>query len=280
MSPAAQFARQRPERTLMELVLSLFPGIDLFGRGFELEGFCVVRGPDLLWDQKIEEFHVPTGKFDGVIAGPPCQNYSDANRRRNQAEGDRLLVECLRAIDESRPLWFLIENVRNVPNVQLEGYHVQRLALRHDDCGGRTRRARHFQFGCKFEFDGLVFQSAPIIIRPARTRPTRSVTGKPVIASQLRNKSDRHVRRCVDTGLYLPLSSLTPAARRRAVGNAVPLEMARVTARAVTDRSSVTAEDCTCLCGRRVTPPRTLATAACRQRVSRARRFPTRVVTL
>jgi hypothetical protein len=28
------------------LLLSLFPGIDLLGRGFELEGFNVVRGPD------------------------------------------------------------------------------------------------------------------------------------------------------------------------------------------------------------------------------------------
>ena len=26
-----------------ELVLSLFPGVDLLGRGFEAEGFCVVR---------------------------------------------------------------------------------------------------------------------------------------------------------------------------------------------------------------------------------------------
>lgn len=31
------------------LLLALFPGIDLLGRGFELEGFCVVRGPDKLW---------------------------------------------------------------------------------------------------------------------------------------------------------------------------------------------------------------------------------------
>jgi DNA (cytosine-5)-methyltransferase 1 len=31
------------------LVLSLFPGIGLFDMAFEAEGFCVVRGPDLLW---------------------------------------------------------------------------------------------------------------------------------------------------------------------------------------------------------------------------------------
>lgn len=31
------------------LVLSLFPGIGLLDMAFELEGFCIVRGPDVLW---------------------------------------------------------------------------------------------------------------------------------------------------------------------------------------------------------------------------------------
>ena len=30
-------------------MLSLFPGIGLLDMAFEEEGFCVVRGPDLLW---------------------------------------------------------------------------------------------------------------------------------------------------------------------------------------------------------------------------------------
>jgi len=32
------------------LVLSLFPGIGLMDAAFEDEGFCVVRGPDPLWE--------------------------------------------------------------------------------------------------------------------------------------------------------------------------------------------------------------------------------------
>lgn len=32
-----------------QLVLSLFPGIGLLDMAFEQEGFCVVRGPDVLW---------------------------------------------------------------------------------------------------------------------------------------------------------------------------------------------------------------------------------------
>ena len=50
-----------------ELVLSLFPGIDLLGRGFEAEGFCVVRGPDLLH------------------AGPTCRKRMQIRRERAAA---------------------------------------------------------------------------------------------------------------------------------------------------------------------------------------------------
>ncbi|MEQ1812544.1 MAG: DNA cytosine methyltransferase, partial [Terricaulis sp.] len=102
----------------MELVLSLFPGIDLLGRGFESSGFCVVRGPDTLLDSKIEDWTAPpAGRFDGIIGGPPCQNYSDANRNRNADEGDRLVREYLRIVTHAQPKWFLMENVRRVPNV-------------------------------------------------------------------------------------------------------------------------------------------------------------------
>ncbi|MEM7477784.1 MAG: DNA cytosine methyltransferase [Planctomycetota bacterium] len=73
----------------MELVLSLFPGIDVLGRGFEELGFSVVRGPDTLWDQRIEDFHTIPNRFDGIIGGPPCQNYSDANRCRKRMQRRR-----------------------------------------------------------------------------------------------------------------------------------------------------------------------------------------------
>lgn len=43
------------------LILSLFPGIGLLDMAFEEEGFCVVRGPDLLWGGDIRRFHPPAG---------------------------------------------------------------------------------------------------------------------------------------------------------------------------------------------------------------------------
>lgn len=60
----------------MTLVLSLFPGIGLLDMAFEEEGFCVVRGPDLLWGGDVKRFHPPAGRFDGVIGGPPCKAFS------------------------------------------------------------------------------------------------------------------------------------------------------------------------------------------------------------
>ena len=58
--PAYNGVRDKPPRRL------LFPGIGLLDMAFEKEGFCVVRGPDLLWGGDIRSFHPPAGKFDGV----------------------------------------------------------------------------------------------------------------------------------------------------------------------------------------------------------------------
>jgi antitoxin component of MazEF toxin-antitoxin module len=50
------------------LVLSLFSGIDLLGRRFEAEGFCVVRGLDIIWGGDIitrrvtERAHLQPGR--------------------------------------------------------------------------------------------------------------------------------------------------------------------------------------------------------------------------
>lgn len=255
----------------MELVLSLFPGVDLLGRAFEAAGFCVVRGPDKILDQRIEDFHAPAGKFDGIIGGPPCTEYSDANRHRNPDEGDRLVRHFLRVAAEARPEWFLIENVRNVPDVQLRHYTVQRLDAYDLEFGGRQSRLRHIQFASR---DGSV-------IRPVRTNGTRPVTPVPTLTTAPSGPGDRHCRRLAKQGFGdLPLRTFTPTARRRVIGNGVPWTIGHAFALAVSQRGPVTAHDCICGCGRRVTPPRTQATVSCRQRMSRRRRGHNRTITL
>lgn len=243
----------------MQLVLSLFPGVDLLGRAFSAEGFAVVLGPDTLWDSPIEVFSVPPGRFDGVIGGPPCQQYSDANRFRKPELGDRLVTEFLRVVDQAQPSWFLMENVRMVPNVAIEGYRVQRLDLTDCECGGKQRRLRHLQFGSR----------VGNIIRPERladARPvTRAVLGK-------FDANDRHGDRVAAQGFTgLTLRSLTKSARAQCIGNGVPLRMGTTLARAVKNQSSITDDDCICGCGRVTSGNAVHATASCRKRMERRR---------
>ncbi len=251
----------------MELVLSLFPGIDLLGRAFSATGFSVVKGPDLIWDERIEDFNTPANHFNGIIGGPPCQNYSDANRNRDPEEGDRLLKEFLRIVTEAQPEWFLCENVRNVPDIILPGWQVQRLDVTDTDAGGTQLRLRHIHFGSK----------SGDIIRPQRTERLRPVT--PTMTCRNASEHDRHSRRLARQGAPpLPLRALTPAARSRALGNAVSYRVALILAAAVQARRPVTPTDCPCQCGR-VTHHGTLATAACRKRMQRRRQSHTRQVT-
>ncbi|HWL10364.1 MAG TPA: DNA cytosine methyltransferase [Planctomicrobium sp.] len=213
---------------------------------------------------------VTPGTVTGVIGGPPCQNYSDANRNRNQEEGDRLVKHYLRIVTEAQPEWFVMENVRNVPDVVVPGYHVQRLDITDAECGGKQRRLRHIQFGSK----------SGHIIRPVRTQDTRPVT--PAVLTRMASKHDRHSRRLArQSAPALPLRSLTPSARARVVGNGVPWLVSTTLARAVTLRSGITDRDCVCLCGRLISDPRARhATASCRKRMERRRKGMVRTLSL
>lgn len=52
----------------MALVLSIFPGIGLLDRAFEEEGFCIVRGPDLLWGGGTSVSTPQRGKLEKRVA--------------------------------------------------------------------------------------------------------------------------------------------------------------------------------------------------------------------
>lgn len=132
------------------LVLSLFPGIGLLDMAFEMEGFCVVRGPDLLWGGDIKRFHPPAGRFDGVIGGPPCQAFSRLVHlvKANGFEpAENMIPEYERVAAEAAPAWFLMENVPDAPLPSVPGYQVRSMLVdnRHD-CGGEQSRVRRFSF--------------------------------------------------------------------------------------------------------------------------------------
>jgi DNA (cytosine-5)-methyltransferase 1 len=236
----------------MGLVLSLFPGIGLLDMAFEEQGFCVVRGPDLLWGGDVHRFHPTPYVFDGVIGGPPCQAFS-ALVHLNRAIGQEprhgnLIPEFERVTREAAPTWFLMENVAGAPIPIVAGYIVRDYIVRDQYVGGATMRERRFSFGTR---DGL---SLDIEYQPLVSNPVaeRAVTGDARVASV----GDRVRNKRVGTGGVLPKSGqlmpfdemcrlqglpetflsdapFTSSAKRQMIGNGVPLAMGRAVASAV-----------------------------------------------
>src|SRR5437016_1672964 len=136
------------------LVLSLFPGIGLLDMAFEEEGFCVVRGPDLLWGGDIKRFHPPAGKFDGVIGGPPCQAFSEL-RRLVESNGHvprfgDLVPDFARCVAEAEPRWFLMENVPKAPSPVVAGFGtLESFTLNNRWFGAEQNRVRRLWFGAR-----------------------------------------------------------------------------------------------------------------------------------
>ena len=261
------------------LVLSLFPGIDLLGRAFEEQGYCVVRGPELFLGQDIRDFHPPRDVFWGVIGGPPCQDFSPLRRDPPTGNGQKMLAEFARCVTEAQPEWWLMENVSRVPDVTIRGYNWQRLDIDLKwfcDCS----RLRHIQFGSKS--GRLINVTKPVVTN-------QSVTHTAALANDDRDWTElSHIQGV--SNIELPL--FTVAGKKRAIGNGVPLPMGRALASAVTAAYSVTSPDtqtdifgvtwpghrlCPCGCGRPVTGRATYAadengnTAACRKRAQRRR---------
>lgn len=247
-----------------DLVLSLFPGIDLLGRGFEAEGFCVVRGPDLLWGGDIRRFRPPAGVFGGVIGGPPCQDFSRARSAPATGYGLEMLEEWRRCVVEAEPEWFLMENVDCTPDVKIEGYSYQRMDVWAHDFGVKQRRLRHFQFGCS---------DARVAVLERGGGDGEGLSGT-ITASDGVTPWERFCElQGLPDGFDLP--TWTNGAKRRAVGNGVPVPMAAAMAAAVRGRRR-DARVCGCGCGRPVDGRKVYAGVGCRVRESRRRNSPDR----
>lgn len=258
------------------IVLSLFGGAGLLDRGFEQAGFCVLRGPDTLFGQRVEDFQAGhlVGHVEGVAGGSPCQDFSRARRHKETGEGRRMMQEFARVVTEAQPTWFLLENVPNVPHLAVDGYDVQRIYASAHEFGMRQRRERVFQFGHRPGDDELVF------LRRTLSRPgpwAKTVTSK----MTHRNYGDL----CELQGLprdALSRSGLSRSQKILAVANGVPVPMAQAIAEAIRDRADTGhwlsvcgLTKCACGCGR-VCDPRLWGQraggVACRKRIERARR--------
>jgi DNA (cytosine-5)-methyltransferase 1 len=240
-------------------VLSLFPGIGLLDMAFEEAGFCVVRGPDLLWGGDVRRFHPPAGRFDGVIGGPPCKAWSPLANVVRAVHGEEsvapdLIPEYQRVVGEAAPAWFLMENVRRAPLPIVGGYAVRDVTVNNRMFGGEQNRERRFSFGTP---DGRSLSSAAIAASVAAVPGTweaavtsnsggrRAVVVKDANGRSRGNQSDAYYARLSNRatselarlqGLpvdFLDDAPFTTRGKKEAIGNGVPLPMGRAIAKAV-----------------------------------------------
>ena len=150
------------------LVLSLFPGADLFGEAFQREGFCVVRGPDIIYGHDIRDWTPLRNKFDVIIGGPPCKGFSPAQLGTSTQEN--LIPEFERVVEQAQPKCFVMENVKESPIPSVVGYQVESYLLDAHEFGANQRRVRRFSFGWKSEgLELCPFVPEPILPRRERT---------------------------------------------------------------------------------------------------------------
>jgi DNA (cytosine-5)-methyltransferase 1 len=237
------------------LVLSLFPGIGLLDRAFEAEGFCVVRGPDLIWGGDIRTFHPPSGRFDGVIGGPPCQLFSILKRLNPQAgeKHGNMIPEFERVVREAQPTWFLMENVPAAPAPNVQNYWTHNSVILDGEVGGATLRTRRFSFGTH-EGRFLSIETRALWRTDLRPAILAGGGGREVpvaIGGSGKRKplADGSKRRGPHAGPRTPVADmleqsgfprdmldecpLTVVGKMKAVGNGVPFAMGRAVAQAV-----------------------------------------------
>jgi DNA (cytosine-5)-methyltransferase 1 len=241
------------------LVLSLFPGIGLLDMAFEEQGFCVVRGPDLLWGGDIRAFHPPAGRFDGVIGGPPCQAFSTMRhivKANGHAPAQNLIPEYERCVSEARPAWLLMENVPDAPEPAIDEYGIISFLLNNRWVGGEQNRVRRFSFGLRGSVCALAAYLDYEIFEPVAWAPAVAASGgtKPGAPTDRKTKLKYMGWKTAAAltmsirlqGLPADFLSKTPFTldgKHRVIGNGVPLPMGRAIAKAV--KAALEAADAT-----------------------------------
>ncbi len=230
------------------LVLSLFPGIGLLDMAFEEEGFCVVRGPDLLWGGDVRRFHPPAGRFDGVIGGDPCQAHTQL-RHLNPLAGKKygdMSPEFARVVAEAQPRWFLRENVPHAPDAPVAGYQMHAQVINNRWLGEAQERTRKLWFGTP---DGrrLLIQFAALESPDYRQAVTASLRAVPVklgggrVKRTYTEEGKRHgpsigprarlEEMCLHQGLpgdfFDEFCPFTDKAKRQMIGNGVSIPVGR-----------------------------------------------------
>ncbi len=215
------------------LVLSLFPGIDLLALGFQQEWpeLCIVRGPDPIFNslQDVRGFHVPSGVFFGIIGGPPCVGESNL-AYLNGNVGYSLAPEFMRIVAEAQPDWWVMEAV-----IKHEAPYV--LCLDNRWLGEQQHRKRYFHSNLNLTpyIEVSLFENQvnlPTVLAGHDNSMTQREAGF----------TDRSIAyMCRAQGLpedFLKDNPFTYYGKRKVIGNAVPLPTGRAVAKAVRKATS------------------------------------------
>ncbi len=156
--------------TLTSSYRSNFPGTDL-----QLRDVATLTG--------VEIEGIVGGKVDGLFGGPPCQGFSDIGRRDPNDPRRRLLLDFFRLVDELRPAFFVMENVRGLTHKNSRSLLDEGIARVSDhyailgpvlldaaDFGAATSRTRLFVMG----FDAK--RCPPLTMRDLQERRAEPVT--------------------------------------------------------------------------------------------------------
>lgn len=100
------------------------------------------------------------GELDGLIGGPPCQGFSTMGKRQLDDTRNDLFGHFMRLVDETRPAFFLAENVPGILNEQYDNLRKTAFArlpkhyvlldpikVKANLYGAPTTRTRIFFFG-------------------------------------------------------------------------------------------------------------------------------------
>ena len=156
-------------------ILSLFSGCGGLDLGFEKAGFDIPIANEFdknIWKtfevnhpqtkllkediRKIDAKTLPKD-IDGIIGGPPCQDYSSAGKQDETQGRANLTLRYAELVCEVQPEWFVMENVDRILKSQTLpkaidifkslGYGLSQVVLDASLCGVPQKRKRFFLIG-------------------------------------------------------------------------------------------------------------------------------------
>ena len=179
----------------MKLV-SLFSGAGGLDLGFEKAGFEIIAANEFdktIWETyqrnhtalliekdicQITSNEIP--ECDGIIGGPPCQSWSEAGSLKGIDDPrGKLFFEYIRILNEKKPKFFLVENVRGmmskrhvnavdsiIKEFKSAGYDVSIKLLNANDYGVPQDRKRVFYIGFRSDLKINFKFPEPLVIKP------------------------------------------------------------------------------------------------------------------